>query len=593
MAIIGILNRTSAEDTRYIETNARVDELESNAVILNGQFDDTAGWWKQMQGEDKREDAVIVHKRELVENFNNKEVSPAIITQTLVSYSADGGENFTRMASAYHELIVDGSANVTEDRTSPNFTPIGTTVFNKAKGNVGVNGIIARIDDVHYSDTALGGIGSSKSCGMGAIVQRRSDYSQGKHGASYSIGIEGVVYNLAEEDGVEGSAGYYGNPEFWDYDTWTNCLHLVGGARRPVTAGILINGKQSAWIDVDINGKPVTDAQGKAIIENGTARTHDHYEHVWNGMYNGIVIGASAMRIRSTVSEFETVNGETKIKKWTYGNSPDTVGINTSSWTENGPHGFNFLKAGYAPRILTSRGSALFEAPGVKFLNPDGYMPVAISCVNEYTYKDENNQTQTAHGTPYLDFKIGSASDFYENNIPKERPTDTTHSRIGYVSTSNSMNVSSDGTINFLTSRNFSTNAVGKTYSMTSTDFSPSSPANLGTADNKWDTVYAQTGTISTSDRNAKTDISDIDEKILKAWGKVNYKVFKFKNGNRKHIGVIAQDIDEAFKSEGLNARDFGLFCEDTDENGNTILGVRYSECLALECAYLRSKIGA
>ena len=69
--------------------------------------------------------------------------------------------------------------------------------------------------------------------------------------------------------------------------------------------------------------------------------------------------------------------------------------------------------------------------------------------------------------------------------------------------------------------------------------------------------------------------------------------VFKFKNGNRKHIGVIAQDIDEAFKSEGLNARDFGLFCEDVDESGNTILGVRYAECLALECAYLRSKIGA
>ena len=95
--IIGVLNRTSAEDTRYIETNARVDELESNAVILNGQFDDSAGWWKQMQGEDKREDAVIVHKRELVENFNNREVSPMIVTQTLVSYSADGGENFTRM----------------------------------------------------------------------------------------------------------------------------------------------------------------------------------------------------------------------------------------------------------------------------------------------------------------------------------------------------------------------------------------------------------------------------------------------------------------------------------------------------------------
>ena len=128
---------------------------------------------------------------------------------------------------------------------------------------------------------------------------------------------------------------------------------------------------------------------------------------------------------------------------------------------------------------------------------------------------------------------------------------------------------------------------------MTETDFSPSAPANLGTADSKWDNIYANADVITTSDRNAKRDISEIDGRVLRAWAKVNYKAFKFKSGDRIHVGVIAQDIDEAFKSEGLDARDFGLFCEDTDENGNVILGVRYSECLALECAYLRSKIGA
>ena len=600
--IIGILNRTSAEDTRYVETNSRVDELESRAVILNGEFDDTAGWWKQMQNGhegdlgDKREDSVIVHKRELVENFKSRDVSPAIVTQTLVSYSHDGGENFTRMSNSYHELIVSGTANVGEDSVSPNFTPVGATVFNKAKGCVGVNGIIARVDDVHYSDTALDGIGSSKSCGMGSIVSRRADYAQGKTGLSYSIGIESVVYNLAEEDGIEGTAGYFGNPEIWHYDTWTNCLHLVGGARRPVTAGILINGKSSHQIKVDINDKPVYDAQDKVIVENGSPRVYHHDAYVENGMYNGIYIGASAMKIRRVPVRGENGNIQTDTNGnviMTSGNSHLTAGINTSNWRENGSHGFTFLKAGYAPRILTSRGSALFETPGVKFLNADGYMPVAISCVDTYTYKDDNNQTQTAHGTPYLDFKIGSANDFYENNIPKERPTDTTRSRIGYVSTSETLNISSDGGIKFLISRDFSENTAQKTYSMTETDFSPSAPVNLGTSANKWDNIYANADVITTSDRNFKEDISDIDEKILRAWSKVNYKVFKFKNGNRKHIGLIAQDIDEAFKSEGLNARDYGLFCEDTDEDGNKILGVRYSECLALECAYLRNRLGA
>ena len=589
MSIIGIMRATSPESEDYARINNRVNEIETdvnsltdNALTVNGEFDNTAGWWKQMQGDDKRDDSVFVHKRQLVENFQNKEVSPAIVTQTLVSYSHDGGENFTRMSNSYHELVVSGTANVGEDSVSPNFTPVGATVFNRAKGCVGVNGIIARVDDVHYSDSELGELGASKSCGMGSIVSRRADYAQGKKGLSYSIGIESVVYNLAEEDGIEGTAGYFGNPDIWSYDTWTNCLHLVGGSRRPITAGILINGKSSMNIKTDSNGKPVYDAQDKVIYDNGIARTYDHYEYVRNGMYSGIYIGASAMRIRSVPVrtskgnlQYDT-NGNILM---TSGNSHLTAGINTSNWTENGSHGFTILKAGYAPRILTSRGSALFEAPGVKFLNPDGYMPVAIS----------------ANGTPYLDFKTGDNSTFYdENDIPVERPEDVTRSRVGYVQATNSMNLSSDGSMKFNVARDFSSpNTTGKIYTMTATDFSPSSAVNLGTSANKWDNIYANTGTINTSDRNFKQDIQDIDERLLRAWGKVNYKVFKFKDGNRKHIGLIAQDIDEAFKSEGLNARDYGLFCEDTDENGNTILGVRYSECLALECAYLRSKIGA
>lgn len=592
MSIIGIMRATSPESEDYARINNRVNEIETdvnsltdNALTVNGEFDNTAGWWKQMQGDDKRDDSIFVHKRQLVENFRNKEVSPAIVTQTLVSYSHDGGENFTRMSNSYHELVVSGTANVGEDRVSPNFTPVGATVFNKAKGCVGVNGIIARVDDVHYSDSELGELGASKSCGMGTIVSRRADYAQGRTGLSYSIGIESVVYNLAEEDGIEGTAGYFGNPEMWNYDTWTNCLHLVGGSRRPITAGILLNGKSSMDIKTDSNGKPVYDAQNNVIYDNGIARTYDHDEYVQNGMYSGIYIGASAMRIRSVPlrnSNGQLIDSEGNVVTtpvMTSGNSHLTAGINTSNWTENGSHGFTILKAGYAPRILTSRGSALFEAPGVKFLNPDGYMPVAIS----------------ANGTPYLDFKTGDNSTFYdENDIPVERPEDVTRSRVGYVQATNSMNLSSDGSMKFNVARDFSDpNTTGKIYTMTETDFSPSAPVNLGTSSKKWDTVYAQTGTINTSDRNFKQDIQDIDERLLRAWGKVNYKVFKFKDGNRKHIGLIAQDIDEAFKSEGLNARDFGLFCEDTDENGNTVLGLRYSECLALECAYLRYKIGA
>ncbi len=599
-SITGSVMNTASENAAYSRTNNRIDTLESyldNAITVNGEFDDTWGWWAQVQNGhtykingqdvpdlgDKRADSIIVHKRALTENYLNLDVSPAIVTQTKVTYNSNAGENFTRMASEYHELIGEGYCNATQDHSTPNFTAMGATCYNKFKGNVGMCAVIGRIDDVAYTDEELGispndtngttGLGSSKSCAGGFMTTRRANYSQGRHNASYSIGLESYALNAAEEDGILGTEGYPENKKFHSFRSWINPLHLVGGGRRPATDGILINGF-TVTVPIDADGKTTSDSS------QVSKRVTMH-----NGFLNGITIGGSAMAVRHIVKVTDA-DGTELSGYTTDGNSVETVGINTSSWSksEGKNYGFYLLKHGYSPRILHSRGAALFEVPGAKFFNSTGSMPFAISCVNEYTYKDEQQVEHTAHGVPYLDFKIGGSSDFFQNSKPVERPTDTTRSRIGYVSTSNSMNVSSDGAINFLTARNFSTNAVGKTYSMTNTGLSPSSPANLGTADNKWDTVYAQTGTINTSDRNAKTDISDIDD---------NYKVFKFKNGSRKHIGVIAQDIDEAFRSEGLNARDYGLFCEDTDENGNIILGVRYSECLALECAYLRSKIGA
>lgn len=124
----------------------------------------------------------------------------------------------------------------------------------------------------------------------------------------------------------------------------------------------------------------------------------------------------------------------------------------------------------------------------------------------------------------------------------------------------------------------------------------------LGKADKLWKDIYCATGTINTSDRNQKTDIVDVPNEVLDAWGKVRYKRFLFSDAVEKkgeaaryHIGLIAQDIQEAFSSAGLNAEDYGLFCADTivDETGQekTVLGIRYTEALALECAYIRRRL--
>lgn len=152
----------------------------------------------------------------------------------------------------------------------------------------------------------------------------------------------------------------------------------------------------------------------------------------------------------------------------------------------------------------------------------------------------------------------------------------------------------------------------------------------LGTASKRWSQVYAGTAAINTSDAREKVNLTNPDEALMHAWGKVNFKAFQFTDAVEKkreeariHFGVIAQQVQEAFASEGLDASKYALFCYDKwddeyedvevidteatyDENGNELTpqishiekklvtpagdryGIRYSEALALEAAYQR-----
>lgn len=138
----------------------------------------------------------------------------------------------------------------------------------------------------------------------------------------------------------------------------------------------------------------------------------------------------------------------------------------------------------------------------------------------------------------------------------------------------------------------------------------------LGRSSYRWSTVYAATGSINTSDERVKDNIADPDEALMRAWGKVSFRVFRFKDAIAKkgdaariHVGLIAQQVREAFAAEGLDADRYGLFCYDRwdakpaeidPETGEEIepaveagdrYGIRYDEALALECAYQRWRL--
>ena len=148
----------------------------------------------------------------------------------------------------------------------------------------------------------------------------------------------------------------------------------------------------------------------------------------------------------------------------------------------------------------------------------------------------------------------------------------------------------------------------------------------LGSSSAKWKDIYATNATINTSDRNAKQNIAVIDDKLLEAWDKVSLVSFKFKDAVEKkgddartHTGYIAQETKEELNKNGIDARKYGLFCYNswdaqeeksheekrTNADGNIetvkvidtpareageTYGLRYIECLVVECAYLRKK---
>ena len=116
----------------------------------------------------------------------------------------------------------------------------------------------------------------------------------------------------------------------------------------------------------------------------------------------------------------------------------------------------------------------------------------------------------------------------------------------------------------------------------------------LGDASARFDDIFATNATIQTSDRNEKQDIealTDAETRVAVA-AKGLLRKFRWQSAveekgdeARIHFGIIAQDLQDAFTAEGLDASDYAMFCSDTwtDDDGveQTRLGVRYSELLA------------
>lgn len=164
---------------------------------------------------------------------------------------------------------------------------------------------------------------------------------------------------------------------------------------------------------------------------------------------------------------------------------------------------------------------------------------------------------------------------------------------ITYTSTGYGIELSSDtGGILISPSGNFWVDASYGSFGITSSgvvceaDCVPlrTGRYSLGSGGLNWTDVYADNDAIITSDRNKKEDISyDLSayDQLFSALKPVSYRL-KDGTSGRRHLGMIAQDVEDSLEVCGLESKDFAGLIKSPREDGGYDYALRYGEFIAL-----------
>ena len=130
----------------------------------------------------------------------------------------------------------------------------------------------------------------------------------------------------------------------------------------------------------------------------------------------------------------------------------------------------------------------------------------------------------------------------------------------------------------------------------------------LGYSNTRWNSVYAKSGSVSTSDRNKKKNIQQLNDLYYELAKNIEIISYQFKDTEqaddvgRTHIGAISQQVEEVMQELGMTGKDFAGFCKDVklkteiDENGHEKFipiegeydySLRYDEIVMLKLWYL------
>lgn len=514
-------------------------------------------------------------------------------------------------------------------------TCLVTNAINDALGDNDCSGVAARAQK-----TANAGVGDT--AGLGGRVDNYSTQCGGVMGA------EVVCYNYAQ--------GVPCPSDFSNVSTsrWATPLHVIGNTKRtaggttyfgsPMTAAILMQGSRTSpafWDGLQFSfsmfpsiavgsGETAPSSVTKNLIPCSSDSRYHTAESVSYETYPWTKV------IRDE-------DGSETTRSVTMYRVPDTVAINMGSFSQSGGYPDTCIKMGMAKQhIWTPNRELVVRAHGI---NVRGGGAVSIKA-NSQVYIPDNSSTpiHSNAGLNFCETSLDGSTEttnasFYFNAETYSVALHNFASNMGLVFYKPDLSFSADDVAYFMPgmctvldeNQNPVLDGSGNPQEVVS-------KINLGSGYRRWENVYAVTSAFGSSDERIKQDVADIPEAVLRAWGRVKFRQFKFKeavaqkgNSARLHVGVIAQRVIEAFEAEGVDAFAYGLIGHDVQaareavyrdydvqheaehaEDGTImqeawtehrhelvseaepacdIYSIRYEEALALECAYQRWRL--
>lgn len=272
--------------------------------------------------------------------------------------------------------------------------------------------------------------------------------------------------------------------------------------------------------------------------------------------------------------------------------------------------GSSFIGGSISGTQIVSSGNGILEIDGAEIsgFNSSGGLVLWITAngtINAGTITALDVHCNKLNGaTPITSNNIGTQNVAYATNASKAVNAD-------YATEAGSVDIANYAqNANYANSAGTATTAYGlnaygsgAVYVSAAGNLRPSSSGSraCGTSAGLWSSVWAVNGTIQTSDEREKTDIEPLenDERFLRFAKMIVPYIFKMKMGTsgRKHIGFIAQRIEEAMKECGISDMEFAGLVKapvyakmlkdehgnDTDEYDETSEIVDYSYHLRYE----------